>query len=276
MSIVRYFINLFVLLTLYAFNCLNAYAEQNKNNVNSFSFGIVPQQSAKQIYSLWQPLVNHIKEQTSYPVQIKGSPNIPAYENSLFSGRFDIAYVNPRMLLEAHKYVGYIPIAREGGNQLKGIIVVAKDSPYQSIADLNGKKFTSPKGAFAASALPRLNLHSLGILFHNSYVETHAQGYSLTVNGVVDAAGGVHRTFNSLLPKVKNKLRILWESNGVTPHALIIHPRVSPIVRNRIIDATLGFKDTAAGKAFFNSLKINSFVAAKLTDWNDIKKLMGY
>ena len=243
---------------------------------NAFSLGIIPQQSGKKIRALWKPLVEYIQRQTNYPTNISGSPNIPIFENRLFTGKFDMAYVNPRLFLEANKHVGYKPILRESNKKLKGIIVVAKNSSYKTIKDLTGVHFVSPKGAFAASALPRINLNNLKLNVENSFVDTHTQGYFFVANGSADAAGGVLRTYNSLKKELKDKLKVLWTSKGVTPHAFIIHPRVNAKVRQRIIDAILTFKDTEEGKAFYKALRINPFMKANKQDWNDVRKLMGY
>lgn len=250
-------------------------SESAENTGNSFSLGIIPQQSAKKIHALWSPLTKYIQQQTTYPLHLQGSYNIPAFEDNLFTGKFDLAYVNPRNFIEANKHVGYLPLVREGNKKLQSIIVVAKDSPYKTLKDLNGLRFTSPKNAFAASTLTRLNILAQDVKVSNSFVETHTQGYSLAANGAVDAAGGVLRTFNSLSPKIKNRLRILWTSAGVTPHAFIIHPRVNVTVKQRILDAILSFNETPEGVAFFKELHMNPFVEAKNKDWDDVRQLMG-
>ena len=251
-------------------------SEAQADDGNSFSLGIVPQQSAKTIHDLWSPLIKYIEQQTNYPFYLHGSANIPTFEDSLFTGKFDLAYVNPRTFVEANKHAGYLPLVRERQKKLKGIIVVSKDSELQSLTDLNDLRFVSPKNAFAASTLTRLNMHALGIRFTNSFVSTHTQGYALVAAGAVDAAGGVLRTFNSLEPELKNRLRILWTSDGVTPHAFIIHPRINDIVKRRVLDAILSFKDTPEGLAFYSAMHMTPFIEAKNKDWNDVRQLMGF
>ena len=269
----------FIVLTLSLMFINQSHSYSNEDDIdagNAFTLGIIPQQSGKKIRTLWRPLTQYIQKQTNYPIHLSGSPNIPTFENRLFTGKFDLAYVNPRLFLEANKHVGYHPIVREQNKKLKGIIVVAKNSSHKTIHDLKGAHFVSPKGAFAASALTRINLHNLKLNVKNSFVDTHTQGYFFAANGSADAAGGVLRTFNSLKPELKDKLRILWTSKGVTPHAFIIHPRVNEKVKQRITDAIISFQSTKEGKAFYKALRINPFTQAKLQDWNDVKELMGY
>ncbi len=241
---------------------------------NALLFGLSPHLTKEQ-QAGWLPLIKHIEKQTNYPLHLQASPTIPVFENRLFAGKFDLAYINPKLFIEANRYVGYQPVVKEGQKELKAIIVVTKDSSYQSIKDLNGLRFISPENAFAASVLSRLNLYAQGVNVIHSYVETAAQGYSRVVAGSADAVGGEQQTFDKLPIEIKSKLKILWTSEGVTPYAFVIHPRVNTTVRKRMVEAILDFKDIPEGVAFFKKMNINPFVVAKNKDWDEIRQLMG-
>ncbi len=247
---------------------------EDKDSYNSLLFGISPHLT-KQQQAQWLPLIRHIEKQTNYPLRLQTSPTIPVFENRLFAGKFDLAYINPKLFIESNRYVGYQPVVKEGQKTLKAIIVVAKDSPYQTLKDLKGARFTSPENAFAASVLSRLNLYAQGINIIHSHVKTAAEGYAQVVDGSADAVGGVPQTFDLLPAEIKNSLKILWTSEGVAPYAFVVHPRVNSTVRQRIVEAILDFKDTPEGIAFFNKLKMNPFVSAKNNDWDDIRQLTG-
>lgn len=240
---------------------------------DSLLFGISPQLTKKQ-QNRWLPLIKYIEKQTNYPLRIQTSATIPVFENRLFAGKFDLAYINPKLYVDARRYVGYQPVVKEGLKKLKGIIVVAKDSPYKTLKDLNGLRFTSPENAFAASVLTRLNLYAQGINFVNSHTETPTQAYATIVAGSTDAAGGVQQTFDSLTSKIKNKLRVLWESDGITPYAFVVHPRVNATVKQRMVEAILDFGNTPEGVAFFKALQMAPFVVAENKDWDDVRQLL--
>ncbi len=241
---------------------------------DSLLFGISPHFSKEQ-QALWQPLLRYIEKQTNYPLHLEASSSIPVFENRLFSGKFDLAYINPKLYIEANRYVGYQPVVKEGQKKLQGIIVVTKDSMYKTLKDLKGLRFVSPENNFAASVVTRLNLYAQGVDFVNSLVKTSAQTYADLMAGSADAVGAVQQTFDSISPEIKNKLRILWVSQGVTPYAFVINPRVNTVVKQRMVDAILSFKDTPEGATFFKDLQINPFVAAKNKDWNDMRQLIG-
>ncbi len=263
-----------ILSVLFLFVLSGSVIAQDVDSHDSLLFGLSPQLTKEQ-QERWLPLIKHIEKQTNYPLRLQTSPTIPVFENRLFAGKFDLAYVNPKLFVEAERYVGYQPVVKEGQKKLVAIVVVAKDSPYQSLKDLNGLRFVSPENTFAASVLSRLNLYAQGVSVTHNPVKTASEGYSLVIAGSADAVGGVQQTFDTLPVKLKNKLRILWTSEGVTPYAFIIHPRVNAVVRQRIVEAILDFKDIPEAAAFFKALQISPFVTAENKDWDDIRQLLG-
>jgi len=237
--------------------------------------GVIPQQSAKKIRHSWTPLIEHIESVSGYPVALETAPDIPTFEKRLFSGHYDLIYVNPKLYVEANKRVGYRAIAKEKNKKLTGIIIVAKDSKIKSLSELEGKEIAFPKSAFAASVIPRLNLEKQNIQYVPKFMATHDQGYAMVANGNYVAAGGVLRTFEKVTERVKSKLRILWKSSGMAPHSFAVHPSMDKIVSERIQEALLSFasSETAATKKA-NKLGFNALIKADNHDWDDIRKLI--
>lgn len=241
---------------------------------NAFLVGIIPQQSAKKITLLWQPLLGYLSQKTGYSFQLHGTPDIPSFEKHLLAGKFDIVYTNPRLYIESQRHVGYEPIVKESNKKLVGIILVRKDSSINTVYDLQNKSFVSPAHAFAASIVPELNLISMGIKVKNFYVSTHDQGYALVVQKKIDAAGGVFRTFAITSPAIRKQLKILWQSPGLTPHAFAIHPRISRVIAQKITNALVNMHQDKKGKKILQALNMNPLIKAKDTDWDDVRKLM--
>ncbi len=263
-----------IVTVLFIYASSGSVVAQDEGSYDSLLFGISPHLT-KQQQEQWLPLIKHIEKQTNYPLHLQASPTIPVFENRLFAGKFDLAYINPKLFVEANRYVGYQPVVKQGQKKLKAIIVIAKDRSYQTLKDLNGLRFTSPENAFAASVLSRLNLYAQGVNVIHSHVKTAAEGYARVATGSADAVGGVQQTFDSLPAEIKNSLKILWTSEGVTPYAFVIHPRVNTIVRQRMVEAILDFKDMPEGTVFFEKMKMNPFVTAENKDWDDMRQLIG-
>ena len=110
----------------------------------AYIFGIVPQFEAKKMRTIWQPIINYLKKETGYNFTIKGSPTISDFEIEYMQGDFDFAYMNPFHVILANESKGYIPLVRDVGETLHGVLVVKKDSGITDVSQLNGKTIAFP------------------------------------------------------------------------------------------------------------------------------------
>ncbi|MEO0444096.1 MAG: PhnD/SsuA/transferrin family substrate-binding protein, partial [Pseudomonadota bacterium] len=59
----------------------------------SYSFGIVPQQSAKKLAQAWTPVLQYLSTKTGIKLQFKTAKNIPEFEKRLADGDYDFSYM---------------------------------------------------------------------------------------------------------------------------------------------------------------------------------------
>ena len=57
-----------------------------------FTMGVVPQFEARELHEIWQPILHFLSDQTGHRFELKGAPNIPAFEKALLAGEFDLVY----------------------------------------------------------------------------------------------------------------------------------------------------------------------------------------
>jgi phosphonate transport system substrate-binding protein len=72
---------------------------------------------------------------------------------------------------------------------------------------------------------------------------------------------------------VRNQLRILWISEGHTPHAIAAHKRVAPAVVARVQKAMIEMNQDPNGLALLNAIDFNGVTTARDADYADIRKL---
>ncbi|KZK70147.1 phosphate ABC transporter substrate-binding protein [Shewanella baltica] len=245
------------------------------NNIKQvLIFGVVPQQSTAQLAKLWPPILAGLSQGANYELQFATAPDIPTFEARLKAGVYDVAYLNPYHYIVFHEFPGYQALAREKNKKLKGIVVVRKDSPIKSIEQLEGKTLAFPAPAsFAASVLPRAYLKNAKINVDVKYVGSHDSVYLSVIQGLVDAGGGVQRTFNNLTDTQKQQLNILWKTPEYTPHAIATHPRVSEVHRQALLEQFLKLSTTPAGQVLLSSVDFSAFTAGEDKDWDDIRSL---
>ncbi|WP_231519180.1 phosphate/phosphite/phosphonate ABC transporter substrate-binding protein [Alteromonas stellipolaris] len=257
---------------IFAFLALTLFATYGA--CNTLTLGIVPQQSAKKLAETWQPLINYISEHANIDVVFKTAKDIPTFEQRLAEGEYDIAYMNPYHFVVFHDSVGYRALARQIDKRIKGIIVVDANSDIVSLDDLNGKEIAFPSpAAFAATIIPSAYLKQQGILFTPRYVHSHDSVYLNVQRGFFNAGGGIIRTFNGVDDNIRSALRILWESDGYTPHAIATHPRITDTQRDALLTALLTLSEDEDNKQLLKNVGFKGFISSVDEDWDDVRAL---
>ncbi len=238
----------------------------------TITFGIIPQQSAHKLARLWTPILERISQESGYKIAFTTAKNIPTFEQRLSEGQYDIAYINPYQYIRFHDTIGYQALVKAKNKLIKGIVVVQKDSPLKSLKELEGSEVAFPSpNAFAASILTRLAFKVSGTNIVPVYVSTHDSVYRNVATGRMKAGGGVLRTFHSVAPDVKDRLKILFTTKGYTPHAIAIHPEVPQDVAETLQKAFLNLDSDEAGGSLLKNLNIVGFESATDSDWDDVR-----
>lgn len=247
---------------------------QTQNAVKSLTVGIVPQQTATRLAEDWDPVLAELGRRSGIQLIFRTAPTIPVFEERLGQGAYDLAYMNPYHYVVFHASSGYRAFAKEQDRKIKGILVVRKDSPYHSLSDLAGKSVVFPApAAFAASILPQAEFGRKKISIISKFVASHDSVYRAVSSGLHEAGGGIERTLDASPPEIRERLRVLAETPGYTPHAFAAHPRVPADVLARITSAMASLSQDDAGRRLLAPLAFKGIVPAQDREWNDIRAL---
>ena len=239
-----------------------------------YTFGIVPQQSSKKLARLWGPVLKKLSEDSGLTLKFSTAKDIPTFEQRLADGEYDFAYMNPYHFTVFNKSPGYAALAHQSDKEINGIIVVKKDSAMAELEELSGKTLAFPSpAAFAATILPQANLNKMGVDFKPKYVSSHDSVYLAIARGLMPAGGGIVRTFNNTDPAIREKLRILWKSDGYTPHAFAAHPDISAEKKLKLAQALAMFESSESGRELLSTLNFKGIQIADDRAWNDVREL---
>ncbi|SIS57569.1 phosphate/phosphite/phosphonate ABC transporter substrate-binding protein [Neptunomonas antarctica] len=240
-----------------------------------YTVGVVPQFEVRKIHTIWRPTLDLLEEKTGYRFILRGSASIPEFEQEFIEGKFDFAYMNPYHLVIANEHAGYIPLVRDHGHKLHGVLVVKKDSGITDPSQLKGKTLAFPSpNALGASLQMRQELHdNFGINFTSNFVKTHDSVYLNVLLNEADAGGGVQKTLNSQKDQYKEMLRVIYKTTGVEPHPFAALPEVPVEVRNRVRDALLEIGQSKEGRKLLAEIPINSIGPARMDDYLPLKLL---
>lgn len=247
-------------------------SEQIENR--TYTFGIVPQQSASRLASDWGPLLLYIQNRSGVKLAFKTAPNIPEFESRLAKGSYDFSYMNPyhyTVFSNSQKYHAY---AKVSNKRIKGIVVCSKSATIDSLEELSGETLSFPSpAAFAASLLTRAELNRRGVDFKTKFVNSHDSVYRTVAKGLFPCGGGIIRTYKLIDPKIREQLMILWTSPGHTPHAFAAHPSVPDTIVKRVANAMYEMSSDDEGKKLLERLGMKRLEPAIDSDWNDVRKL---
>lgn len=239
-----------------------------------YSFGIVPQQSAKKLARKWGPILQQLSDETGITLKFATAKDIPTFEKRLAAGEYDFAYMNPYHFTVFHKSPGYIAMAHQAKKSIQGILVVHKDSNITELENLQNTTLAFPSpAAFAASLLPQAELNKSGIDYIPRYVSSHDSVYLNVARGLTPAGGGVMRTFKNTDPAVRDQLKIFWRTKKYTPHAFAAHPDVSTETREKLQHALSRLENSPEGLALLESINFEGIVPAASTKWDDVRAL---
>lgn len=240
----------------------------------TYTFGVVPQFDAQKIYAIWHPILNELEKQTGYTFRLAGSPTIPAFEVQFTVGEFDFAYMNPYHALKAAQSQQYVPLVRDVGRALYGIVVVRKDSDINRVEQLHKKTIAFPApNALGASLIPRADFENrYGIEVIPRYVQSHSSVYLNVALGRVAAGGGVQKSLAQQDATVRDKLRILYQTRDFSPHPVVAHGRIPPDVRDKVKQAFLQIAATQEGRLLLSKVPIKEIGPASLADYQPLSE----
>ncbi len=233
----------------------------------AYTFSVVPQFEQRKLFSIWKPLLDELEKRTGFKLNLVGTADIPEFERRVEEKRFDFIYTNPYLVVR-EKSSGYIPLVHDA-EPLRGILVVAKDSPVREVKDLDGKLLAVPSpNALGASMLLRSELKRV---YHISMrllnARSHSSVYLHVVNGLADAGGGVEKTLREQKPAIRENLRILYSTGEVPSHPIAAHPRVPEAAREKLRSALFELAATPRGKTLLSAIPMTRPTSTSLQDF---------
>lgn len=242
------------------------------NAQEAITFGVVPQQSASKLATQWLPIMEYLATESNVSIRFATKPSIPEFEVELGKQSYDIAYMNPYHYTVFSQNNGYRAIAKAQDKMIRGIVVVRKDSGIEDMSELSDTSMAFPSpAAFAATILPRAFLKLSDITVTPTYVRSHDSVYLNVAKGLFPAGGGVMRTYRAMEPSITEQLKILWESDGYTPHAIAVSSSMPEETKRKLQHALLTLSQDKP--ELLSPLRIKGFVAANDHDWDDVRGL---
>ena len=246
-------------------------AVQNK----TYTIGVVPQFETHKLYNIWQPILDRLHAQTGLNFELQGSASFSEFNKNIMSGKFDFAYMNPYQLLQSQQTSAYQPLIKDLERQLYGVLVVRKDSEIKRVEQLDKKTIAFPSAnALGASLLLRAEIaQKFNINIIPRYVKTHNSVYLNVFLKQTAAGGGVQKTFHQQKNNIQKNLRILFETQKVTPHPFAAHKRIPKEIQQLVAKAFINMNENPYDSNLISKVPIKKAGYTSLVDYAPLKKL---
>lgn len=249
-----------------------AVADPAKETV--YTFSVAPQFERRKLFGIWQPIIDELQRRTGLRFELVTSLSVGEYDSDAKNGRYDFIYVNPYMVPLIDRQPGYQPLIRDKA-ALRGILVVRKDSPLQRVEDLQDKTLAVPSmSALGASLLLRAELdRDFGVKTRPVIAKTHSSVFLHVVNGLADAGGAVQKALAEENERIRNNLKVLYQTRELPSHPIAAHPRVPLKVREQVRQAFLDMSADPQGRVLLADVPMREAVAAHADDYQVLKTL---
>jgi len=231
--------------------------------------------SPKETLVYYQQLLDYIGDQLGYTVRLVQRKTYGEV-NELFPKRqVDLAFICTGPYALGKDMFGFealaTPIVR-GEPFYRSYLIVNKNSPYKSLADLRGRMFafTDPESNTGTLVpnfwLGEMNEHPSDFFGSVAYTYSHDNSIMAVAKGLVDGAavdGHKWEYYRIRNPYYTDMTRVIRRSEPFGSPPLVASVYLPEDVKARIRDLLYSMHDDKKGKAILGELMIERFVAPK-------------
>jgi phosphonate transport system substrate-binding protein len=209
-----------------------AQADDWREEYPELTMGVITEENAEDREKRWGPVRDYLKEVLGVPVKWREATDYAGVIEALKAKKIELAWFGPAsfsrawMVTDGRAVPLVAEIDKDGGFGYYGVIIVRKDSPYQRVEDLKGKKFgfADPNSTSGHQA-PRFFLTEQGydpdkFFGSTTFSGSHENSVKMLYDGQFDAvATWWTNEKKSNMSRMENKgmipegeYRIIWKS----------------------------------------------------------------
>ena len=244
---------------------------------SSLEVGVFPYLSTQAILTTYQPVRLHLETALKRPVQLSTAHDFSAFVARTQRGDYDLVITAPHFARLAQREAGYVPLAQYT-RELRGVVLVAANSPIKSITELRGQSIAVPS-RLAIMSMMGLRLLATGGLrpgrdFTLQVASSHTSAVLSVKNGENAAALTEASALRQMPAELVRSVRVLATTGQVQSVVFLAHARLARRERERLKTELLRFaQDTGAGRAF---LKSTGFGGLRAVTEKDLHALDSY
>ena len=224
--------------------------------------GFIPAEDSRAMVRQSQAILDIVAKHTGMKIDTFVGSDYNATIEALRAGHVDVALLGPFSYVLATTVArveafAVTVTARTMQPSYQSIIIAAKDSPINSLADLKGRTFAFvDPGSTSGFMVPSAAFIKAGITPEKDFRQVmYSGGHDSTIvsvgSGKVDAGAVADRIYERGCAKGLadcNKLKVIWTSQAIPNDPLLYRTALSDDMKKRIRDAFSSVKNLAFGE----------------------------
>lgn len=237
-----------------------------------YIFGVHPYLTPEKTFERYAPLLTYLEQHLAqyFPnvsFVLETSQNYAEYEKKLYAGNFQFSLPNPYQTYQAVDH-GYRVVVKSVPDTLfRGLLVARKSAHITDIGQLKHQvvSFASPT-ALAATMMPLFYLQTHGldvqkdiqIIYTQTPYSTIMSAYS--GDSIVAGTWPVSwQAWQSAYPELASEMEIIWETESLVNNGIVVSPKVSEEVSQRVGELLVGLTRSDEGRAILAKAGIEGF-----------------
>ncbi len=231
-------------------------------------------------------MMDYLAQRLDRPVEFLQRPTYSEINDLLRYDLADLAFVCTRAYVQGQKEFGMqLLVAPQVMGKLTyhSLLIVPADSEARSLADLRGKRFAFSDPLSSSGWLYPTYLLALKgeqpKTFFGSTIFTHS--HDNTLHAVADRLvdGGVLHSlvYDRMVgrsPELGQQLRVIGKSPEWGNPPIVVHPRIDPSLRDRLLRIFLAMDQDPAARRFLADLNIERYVSLDDTYYKDVRAMV--
>lgn len=257
-------------------------------NDGLFKIGVAAMLSPREALPAYEALVEYIGQQMGQDFEMLFSKDYATMNELLRKGKVAAAFVCSGPYVDGHDNWGMQLVASpslHGSPQYYSYLIVNKQSAYETIDDLEGKRFafTDPKSntgklvpTYALSKLGRVPSEFFGrVLFTGS----HDKSIEAVANNIVDGAAVdnlIWEYINSKDSTITSKTKVIEKFGPYCTPPVVVGPNCPAVFSDSLQKILLNMNNTEEGSAILREIMIDEFVITSDSDYTSVREMQNW
>lgn len=244
------------------------------------TLGFMPYMSPSKLIQKYTPLAEYLSAKLGTEVSIKIAKDYTTHINNVINDKYDIAFLGGSPYIYVadnfHKKNLLVRYEFNGKPSFRSVVFVSKNSPIQTIKELDGKKIAlGNKKSTLSAQVPMYMVMQAGLDLNKTkfaFLNNHENVLLGVLFGEFDGGAIAEEIF---LEHQKRGLRAIAYSDEVSTHVFLASDKLSKHDQSAIKKVLLALKDNDETNVLKSiSKNLTGFVKVQDSDYDHLRKIL--